>query len=81
MVKVDSHHLKLYSEYWTALSGDGEGRVLGSVVGFGVCGEAKIRFLHCPVRLRSGSGRNDEVLGEASRDNWLRLPPGDCDGL
>jgi hypothetical protein len=28
MVRMDSHHLKLYSEYWTALSGDGEGRVL-----------------------------------------------------
>jgi hypothetical protein len=27
MVKVDSHHLKLYSEYWTALFWDGESRV------------------------------------------------------
>jgi hypothetical protein len=29
MVRMDGHHLKLYSEYWTALYGDGEGRVLG----------------------------------------------------
>jgi hypothetical protein len=28
MVRIDSHHLKLYSEYWTGLSGDGERRVL-----------------------------------------------------
>jgi hypothetical protein len=33
MVRMDSHHLKLYSEYWTTLSGDGEGRVLGSAGG------------------------------------------------
>jgi hypothetical protein len=26
MVRMVSHHLKLYSEYWTALSGDGESR-------------------------------------------------------
>jgi hypothetical protein len=31
MVRVDGHHLKLYSECWTALFRDGEGRVWGLV--------------------------------------------------
>ena len=81
MVRMDSHHLKLYSEYWTTLSGDGEGRVFG--FGGSALGEVEkqISPLRCaPVEMtqvvRLCSGRNDDVLREASRDIWLRLPPG-----
>jgi hypothetical protein len=43
MVRMDSHHLKLYSEYWTTLLRDGEGRGLGWWV---VRERRKSRFLH-----------------------------------
>jgi len=64
MVRMDSHHLKLYSEYWTTLLGDGEGRVFGFgravVRGLGVSvvrwGRRKADF-STPLR----SGRNDGV--------------------
>jgi hypothetical protein len=62
MVRVDGHHLKLYSEYWTTLSRDGEGRGFwvrwfgwrGGSVGrwFGWRGEKQISPLRCaPVEM------------------------------
>jgi hypothetical protein len=53
MVSMDSHHLKLYSECWTTLQGDGEGRVLGWV------GWVESQKADFSTSLRSG--RNDGV--------------------
>jgi hypothetical protein len=88
MVRMDSHQLELYSEYWTTLPGDGESRVSGWVIGFwverGVPGRRKADF---STALRSG--RNDDVwlLGcapvemtlfifTAATGIWRRLPSG-----
>jgi hypothetical protein len=66
MVRADGHHLELYSEYWTALPVDGEGRSLGwTIRRFGRLGGSAERGGEADFSTSLRFGRNDGI------DSWV----------